>query len=82
METNNYTGVKPWDGVYNQYRYRDAEGKYIDDGGTVYYADSDGVLRIWCCGSRLNRHLRGLWNITRGASVENMVYIAEAGRNW
>lgn len=72
--------MKPWNGVFQQYRYKAPAGLLVDAG--VINMTPEGVPALWCASERLRRHLHGLWNITHGEAVENLGYISATGRNW
>ena len=74
--------MKPWDGIFQKYRYKAPGGLLVDTGGNVYYLTSEGVPALWCASNRLRGHLHKLWNITHGEPVENLAYITATGRNW
>lgn len=74
--------MKPWNGVFQQYRYKAPAGLLVDAGGSVYTWTPEGVPALWCASERLRGHLQRLWNITHGEAVENLAYIAATGRNW
>lgn len=75
--------MKPWNGVFQQYRYKAPAGLLVDAGGSVYYnMTPEGVPALWCASECLIGHLHRLWNITHGEAVENLAYIAATGRNW
>lgn len=74
--------MKQWNGVFQGYRYTCPDGLLIDENGCIWFRDAVGKLCIWCIPSRLRYHLHRLWNVTRGAAVENVSYIARTGRNW
>lgn len=74
--------MKPWNGVFQQYRYKAPEGLLVDTSGSVYYMTHEGVPALWCASGRMREHLHRLWNITHGGAVENLAYIAATGRNW
>ena len=74
--------MKPWDGVFCQYRYKAPEGLLVDAGGSVYYLTQEGLPALWCAVESLRGQLHRLWNITHGEAVENLAYIAATGRNW
>lgn len=74
--------MKPWNGVFQQYRYKAPTGLLVDAGGSVYYMTPEGVPALWCASERLRGHLQRLWDITHGGAVENLAYIAATGRNW
>lgn len=70
--------MKPWNGVFQQYRYKAPAGLLVDAG----YMTPEGVPALWCASERLIGHLHRLWNITHGEAAENLAYIAATGRNW
>lgn len=74
--------MKPWDGIFQKYRYKAPDGLLVDAGGNVYYKTSEGVPALWCASGRLRGHLHRLWNITHGEQVENLAYITATGSNW
>lgn len=74
--------MKPWDGIFQKYRYKAPDGLLVDACGNVYYKTSEGVLSLWCASNRLRGHLHRLWSITHGEQVENLAYIAATGSNW
>lgn len=74
--------MTPWNGVFQQYRYKAPAGLLVDAGGLVYYLTSEGLPALWCASECLRRYLHRLWNITHGGAVENAAYIAAPGRNW
>lgn len=52
--------MKPWDGIFEHYRYKASERLLVDDDGSVYYKTPDGVLHLWCDPARLRGHLQRL----------------------
>ena len=74
--------MKPWDGIFQKYRYKAPDGLLVDAGGNVYCLAPGGLPALWCAYERLRGHLHRLWNITHGEAVENLAYIAATGRNW
>lgn len=74
--------MKPWDGVFQQHRYKAPERLLVGAGGSVYYLIPEGLPAPWCASERLRGHSHRLRNITHGEAVENLAYIAATGRNW
>ena len=64
--------MKPWNGVFRQYRYKAPERLLVDAGGSVYYKTPDGVLHLWYDPARLRGHLQRLWQVTHGEAVKNL----------
>lgn len=52
--------MKPWNGVFQQYRYKAHAGLLVDAGGSVYYMTPEGVPALWCASERLRGHLHRL----------------------
>lgn len=73
--------MKPWDGIFEHYRYKVSERLLVDDDGSVYYKTPDGVLHLWCDPARLRGHLQRLWQVTHGEAVENLWGLENTGRN-
>lgn len=47
--------MTPWNGVFQQYRYKAPARLLVDAGGSVCYMTPEGVTALWCA----SEHLRG-----------------------
>lgn len=71
--------LKPWNGIYNGYRYTHPEGLEVSPDGCIYYTDSDGEKCVWCAPCRLLYHMVRLYQIGHRYpdSVPSVVLIGE-----
>ena len=61
--------LKPWDGIFENLRYKEHDHLLIDEEGTVYYIGLDGEPWVWCSAARLRHHLIRLFQITNMVEI-------------